>query len=153
MWEASLSLLSLTGIKQVNERIDVILNLVGADEFSLDAAEIAKIVRSSLASANVSLVKGDYKTPAVKVLISGKSSGGGAHYTVELVVTALLPSPFAKERSISAIVWRDTATAEHLIRFDPAAKELVKPTGPIRERVYDTVREVALRLASGLRGS
>lgn len=34
-----------------------------------------------------------------------------------------------------------------MIRFDPAAKKLVEPGGPINERVYASVREVAARLA------
>jgi len=144
---------NLTGIKQVQERIDVALNLTGADEFGVDPAEVVKIVRAALRSAGVAVERGDQRTPTVKVLIAGESSGGGATFNVEILVTALLPSPFAKERTVQAILWRDAAAGKHLIRYDPAAKELVKPTGPMKERVYDSVREVSLRLASALKAA
>ena len=37
--------------------------------------------------------------------ITGESAGGGgAEFTVEIVVRALVPSPFAKDRSIEAII-------------------------------------------------
>lgn len=129
------------------------LNLSGADEFGVEAAEIVKIVRAALASAGVTVAKGNERTPSVKVSVTGESSGGGATFTVEIMVAALLPSPFAKDRSIQAILWRTSAVGKHLIRFDPAAKELVKPSGPMKERVYDSVREVSLRLASALKAA
>jgi hypothetical protein len=144
---------NLAGVKQIQERIDVTLNLSGADEFGVEAGEIVKIVRGALASAGVTVAKGNEKTPSVEVLITGESSGGGATFTVEIVVAALLPSPFAKDRSIQAIIWRASVEGKHLIRFDPAAKELVKPTGPMKERVYDSVREVAQRLAAALKAA
>ncbi len=140
---------NLAGVKQVQERIDVSLSLKGADEFAVEANEAIKIVRSALSSSGISISKGDYKIPSVHVAITGESAGGrGAEFTVEIVVRALVPSPFAKDRSIEAIIWRNSATGHHLMRYDPASKGLVKPSGTIKDRVYDTVREVAARLAA-----
>lgn len=138
---------NLAGVKQVQERIDVSLNLKGADEFGVEANEVIKIVRSALSSGGISMAKGDYKVPSVHVAITGESAGGGgAEFTVELVVRALVPSPFAKDRSIEAIIWRNSATGHHIMRYDPASKGLVKPSGAIKDRVYDTVRQVTTRL-------
>jgi hypothetical protein len=137
---------NLAGLKQVQERINVSLNLKGADEFGVEANEVIKIVSSALRSSGISRAKGDYKVPSVHVAITGESAGGGgAEFSVELVVRALVPSPFAKDRSIEAIIWRDSATGHHLMRYDPASKGLVKPSGAIKDRVYDTVRQVATR--------
>ncbi len=145
---------NLAGVKQVQERINVTLNLKGADEFGVGATEVTKIVRTALTSGGVSIAKGDYKIPSVHVAISGESAGGGgAEFTVELVVRALLPSPFAKDRSIEAIIWRSASTGRHLMRYDPASKDLVKPSGAISDRVYDTVREVAARLTADLKAA
>ena len=140
---------NLAGVKQIQERIDVSLNLKGADEFAVEANEVIKIVRSALSSSSISVLKGDYRTPSVHIAITGESAGGGgAEFTVEIVVRALVPSPFAKDRSIEAIIWRYSATGHHLMRYDPASKGLVKPSGTIKDRVYDTVREIAARLAA-----
>lgn len=140
---------NLAGVKQIQERIDVSLNLKGADEFAVEANEVIKIVRSALSSSGISVVKGDYKIPSVHVAITGESAGGGgAEFNVEIVVRALVSSPFAKDRSIEAIIWRNSATGHHLMRYDPASKGLVKPSGTIKDRVYDTVRGVAARLAA-----
>lgn len=140
---------NLAGVKQIQERIDVSLNLKGADEFAVEANEVIKIVRSALSVSGISLAKGDYKIPSVHVAITGESAGGGgAEFTVEIVVRALISSPFAKDRSIEAIIWRNSATGHHLMRYDPASKGLVKPSGTMKDRVYDTVREVAARLAA-----
>jgi hypothetical protein len=145
---------NLAGMTQLQDRIDVSLNLKGADEFAVEANEVVKIVRSTLNSSGISLVKGDYRVPSVRVAIAGQSAGGGgADFTVEIVVRALLPSPFAKERSVDAIIWRSSATGHHLMRFDPASKALVKPSGAIKDRVYDSVREVAARLAADVRAA
>ena len=144
---------NLAGIKQLHERIDVAFNLTGAGEFGLDAGEITKIVRAALTSTAVVFAKGDHTTPSIKVLIAGESSGGGGSYEVELLVTAMVPSPFANERSIQAILWRDSVKGAHHLRFDPAAKEIVKPSGPMKERVYDSVREISLRLASAFKAT
>lgn len=140
---------NLAGVKQIQERINVSLNLEGADEFGVETNEIIKIVRSALSSSGISMTKGDYKMPNVHVAIAGESAGVlGAAFTVELVVRALVPSPFAKDRSIEAIIWRSSATGRHIMRYDPASKGLVKPSGTLKDRVYDTVREVATRLAA-----
>jgi hypothetical protein len=145
---------NLAGIKIVQEKIDVSLNLKGANEFGVDANETVRIIRAALASSGITMIKGDYNTPIVHVSIDGESSGGGgAQFTVEVVVRTLLPSPFLKERTIEAIIWRGTAAGHQLLRFDPAAKELVKPTRSINESVYDTVREVAAHLASEIKGA
>lgn len=140
---------NLAGVKQIQERIDVTLNLKGADEFAVEANEVIKIVRAALSSSGISTTKGDYKIPSVHVAITGESAGGGgAEFSVEIVVRALVQSPFAKDRSIEAIIWRNSATGYHLMRYDPASKGLLKPSGTIKDRVYDTVREVAARLAA-----
>ena len=141
---------NLAGVKQMHERIEVSLDLKGAEEFSIDASEVSKIVRTALGSAGVALVgPGDYKVPSVHVRIAGESTGlGGANFSVEVVVSSTIPSPFAKDRSVNVIVWRAAGTASQIVRFDPAAKDLVKPSGTIRDRVYETVRTLAGRLGS-----
>jgi len=145
---------NLAGIKQLRERVDVSLSLKGADEFGVEAGEVAKIVRTTLLASGLTFAKGDFKMPGIQISVQGESTGGGgAQFAVELVVTALLPSPFVKERSIQAIIWRGTASGHHLQRYDPATKELIKPTGLIRDRVYESVKEVASRLASDAKAS
>jgi hypothetical protein len=90
----------------------------------------------------------------VGVSISGESTGGGgAHYTVEALVRATTSSPFAKNRSVEAIFWRGVSSGEEMQRYDSASKGFIKPSGPINERVYASVREVASRLAADLRKS
>lgn len=146
---------NLAGIKTVREPIEVSLALKGASEFALDATEVAKIVRTFLATTSVSIAKSDQATPSIEILISGEASGGTGtgSYQVEILVKAILPSPFAKDRNIHAVLWRDGAKGSHILRYDSAAKELIKPSGALKERVYDSVREVSLRLASAFKAA
>jgi hypothetical protein len=140
---------NIAGMRQVQERIDVSLSIKGADEFGVEASEVIKIVRSALSHAGVSVAKGSYEIPSVHVAITGeRAGGGGADFTVELVIRAQIPSPFAKDRSIDAIIWRNSAADSQHMRYDPASKGFVSPSGAIKGRVYDTVREVAARLAA-----
>lgn len=140
---------NLAGVKQIQERIDVSLNLERADEFGIESSEIIKIVHSALSSSSISITKGSYETPSIHVAISGESSGGGgAQFSVEIVVRTIVTSPFAKGRSIDVIIWRNSAIGNHLMRYDPILKSVVKPSGAIKDRVYDSVREVATRLAT-----
>ena len=140
---------NLAGVKQAQERIDVSLNLKGADEFAIEANEVIKIVRSALSSSGISTAKGDHKTPSVHVAITGESTGGGgAEFTVELVIRARVPSPFAKDRSIEAIIWRESAAKRHIAYYDPVLHSIVEPSGTIKDRVYDAVRKVAAQLAT-----
>jgi hypothetical protein len=139
---------NLAGITKVHEKISVILNLKGAEEFRLDPNRIKGAVRKTLNSAGVATDGSGIGTPMVTASVVGEvTGGGGARYVVELVVKATIPSPFAQNRSVEAIFWRGVASGEDMMRYDPASKELVKPTGPLDERVYASVQEVALHLA------
>lgn len=140
---------NLSGVKQLQERIDVSLNLKGADEFGVEANEVIKIVRSTLNSCGISTASEGYEIPSVHVEITGESTGGGgAKFNVEIAIHALLPSPFADERSIDAIIWRYSASGDHLMRYDPASKGMVSPSGTINSRVYDAVHAVTSRLVT-----
>ena len=143
---------NLVGITNVHEKISVALNLKGADEFRLDSQKITALVRDTLNAAGVGTNGSGIGTPMVSASISGESTGGGgARYTVEVLVRATTPSPFAKNRSVEAIFWRGIASGEEVERYDPASKSFIKPSGPINERVYGSVREVAARLAADLK--
>jgi len=140
---------NLAGLRQVQERIDVTLSLKGADEFAVESSEVINIVRSALRSSDILMAKGIYETPSVHVAIVGESTGGGgAAFSVEIVIRALIPSPFAKDRSIDAIIWRKSAISKHFQLYDPVSKGFVSPNGDIKDRVYDSVREVVARLAA-----
>lgn len=143
---------NLVGINKVHEKISVSLSLKGAEEFRVDPDEVKKIVRSALSSVGVATNGSGLSVPMVSASIAGESTGGGgARYTVELFVRATIPSPFAQNRSVKAIFWHTVASGEETMRYDPAAMGLVKPNGPINERVYASVREVAARLAAELK--
>ena len=142
---------NLVGITKVHENIAVALNLKGADEFQVDSQKITVFLRDALSSVGILTNGSGLGTPMVGVSISGESTGGGgARYTVEVFVRATTLSPFAKDRSVEAIFWRGAASGEEVQRYDPAAKGFIKPNGPINERVYASVREVAGRLAADL---
>lgn len=143
---------NLVGIRQTKERIDVTLNLSGAGEFAVDAGEVAKIAKAAIVSAGVKLADGN-EAPSVMVLIHGKTSGVSFEYTVELAVTASVVSPFAKDHTIHAIIWRDSAVGYFPISWDSQSKKFLKPSGPMNERVYDSLREVAIRLTSALKAA
>ena len=143
---------NLTGIDKVHEKIAVSFNLKGAEEFRLDPEEIKKILRNALGSVGVVTNGSGLGVPMVGASVVGESTGGGgARYIVEVFVRATIRSPFAKNRSVEAIFWRDIASGEETMRYDPASKDLVKPRGPISERVYSSVRDVASHLASELK--
>jgi hypothetical protein len=140
---------NLAGITKVHEKISVVLNLKGAEEFGVDPDRIKAAVRKKLKSAGVATDGAGIGTPMVTASVVGEATGGGgARYVVELVVKATIPSPFTQNRSVQAIFWRGVASGEDMMRYDPASKDLVKPTGPLDERVYASVEEVALHLAS-----
>lgn len=143
---------NLVGIRQTKERIDVTLNLSGAGEFAVDAGEVAKIAKAAIVSAGVKLADGN-EAPSVMVLIHGKTSGVTFEYTVELAVTASVVSPFAKDHTIHAIIWRDSAVGDFPMSWDSQSKKFLKPSGPMNERVYDSLREVAIRLTSALKAA
>jgi hypothetical protein len=143
---------NLVGITKVHENISVALNLKGADEFQVDSQKVTALLREALSSAGIGTNGSGLGTPMVGVSISGESTGGGgARYTVEVFVRATTSSPFAKNRSVEAIFWRGVASGEEMQRYDPASKGFIKPSGPINERVYASVREVASRLAADLK--
>ena len=140
---------NLSGINKLHEKIIVNLNLKGAEEFNIDADEIRKIIRSTLSIVNVDVNGSETMLPMLGVSISGISSGGGgARYTIEVYVRDTIKSPYAKDRSIQIILWYGVASAEDNLRYDVISKGLVKPTGSIKDRVYNTVRAVASRLSS-----
>lgn len=140
---------NLSGVWQVQERIDVSLSLKGADEFGVESSEVIKIVRAAIIQSGIAFVKGDIGTPSIHVDITGVSAGGGgAEFLVEMVINASIPSPFATDRSIEAIIWRASAAGRHLMRYDPVAKGMVKPIGAIKDRIYDAIREVTTRFAT-----
>jgi len=139
---------NLAGITKVHEKISVTLNLKGAEEFRVDPDRIRSTVRKALNSAGVATDGSGIGTPMVSASVVGQTTGGGgARYAVELIVKATVPSPFTKNRSVEVIFWRAIASSEETMRYDPAAKDLLKPGGPIDERVYASMQEVASRLA------
>jgi hypothetical protein len=139
---------NLVGIEKVHEKLAVVLNLRGAEEFRVDPNRIKDVVRKTLNSAGVATNGSGIGVPIVTASVVGEATGGGgARYVVELVVRATIPSPFVKNRSVEAIFWRGTASGEEMIRYDPASKDLVKPASPLDERVYASVQNVALQLA------
>ena len=143
---------NLAGIMKVHEKLSVSLNLKGAEEFRVDPEKVKSAIRKALTSAGVATDGSGIGVPMVSVSISGQSTGGGgARYTVELIVRATIPSPFTKNRSAEAIFWRSVATSEETMRYDPASKDFVKPGDQIGERVYGSVQEVTSRLASDLK--
>lgn len=143
---------NLVGITKVHENISVALNLKGADEFRVDSQKITVFLRDALNSVGIGTNGSGIGTPMVGVSISGESTGGGgARYTVEVFVWATTSSPFAKNRSVEAIFWRGVTSGEEVQRYDRASKGFIKPSGPINERVYASVREVAARLAADLK--
>lgn len=143
---------NLVGIKEINQRITVSLQLKGADEFRVDPEHIKRIVVNTLSSGGISVKKTDTALPMLSVSITGESAGGGgASYTVELFLRAYLPSPFTKGHSIEAIIWKASSSGQEMMRFDPVAKKLVEPGGPINERVYGSVHEIAVRLIKDLK--
>jgi len=144
---------NLTGITIVSEKISVALDLMGAEEFKLDAQKITAIVRDALMEAGVGTNGSGIGTPKVSVGISGQSSGRGTgQYTVEVVVRATIPSPFAKNRNVDAIFWRGAASGEQTLRFEPGVG-IIEPSGTIDERVYTSIREVAARLAADFKNA
>jgi hypothetical protein len=143
---------NLVGITKVHENISGALNLKGADEFQVDSQKITVLLRDALNSVGIATNGSGLGTPMVGVSISGESTGGGgARYTVEVFVRATTSSPFAKNRSVEAIFWRGVSSGEEMQRYDPVSKSFIKPSGPINERVYASVREVAARLAADLK--
>lgn len=144
--------MNLAGITKVHEKLSVSLNLKGAEEFRIDAEKVINAVRKALTSTGVATDGSGIGVPMVSVWIAGQSTGGGgALYTVELIVRATIPSPFTKNRSVEAIFWRAVANGEETMRYDPASKDFVKPSGQIDERVYGSVQEVASWLAIDLK--
>jgi hypothetical protein len=140
---------NLVGIGKVHQNISVALNLKGADEFRVDPQKVKVLLREALNTAGIGLNGSGSGTPMISATISGESTGGdGARYEVEVFVRATVLSPFAKDRSVEVIFWRGVASAEELQRYDPASKGFVKPSGPINERVYASVRQVVGRLAA-----
>jgi hypothetical protein len=143
---------NLVGITKVHEKISVALNLKGADEFRIDSQKITGLLRDALSAVGIGTNGSGLGSPMVGVSISGVSTGGGgARYTVEVFVWATTSSPFAKNRSVEAIFWRGVESGEEIERYDPASGSFIKPTGPINERVYAFVREIAARLAADLK--
>lgn len=107
-----------------------------------------KIVLDALSGVAVSAKRADTFLPRLSVSLTGFSTGGGgADYTVEILLLAHLPSPYAQERSLEAIIWKGVSSGRDLMRYNPVSKKLVEPGGPISDRVYASVREVAARLA------
>ena len=140
---------NLSGIDKLHEKIIVHLNLKGAEEFKVDAEEIRKILRGALSNAGVDVNSTEVGFPMIGASIVGESTGGGgARYTVEVFIRANIASPYAKGRSIQIILWYGCVTGEENMRYDSISKGLVKPTSAINDRVYNSVREVASRLAS-----
>ena len=143
---------NLSGLKAVQERINVELNLKGADEFDIEVSEVVNRVRTTLGVSALSFEKGDSSTPSLVVDIKGESAGnGGARFTVELIVRILVPSPFLPNRSADVIIWRTSVSSNQLTRFDPASKNFIKPNGIIKNRVYDSVMEASKLLMTDLR--
>jgi hypothetical protein len=143
---------NLAGIKKVHEKISVALDLKGADEFRIDAEQIKTRVRKELNAAGLTMDGSGTGLPMVKAIVAGEATGGGgARYLVELVVMANMPSPFIRNRSVNAIVWRGVSSGDEAMRYDPTAKGLLSPRDPINERVYASVQEVASRLAADAR--
>jgi hypothetical protein len=128
---------NLVGIKEINQRVTVSLQVKGADEFRVDPErvdpeKVKRIVLDALSGAGISAKKTDTALPMLSVSLSGESTGGGgASYAVELFLRAHLPSPFAKERSIEAIIWKGSSSGREMMRFDPAAKKLGSPGIPV----------------------
>lgn len=143
---------NLVGITKVHEKMSVSLNIEGAEEFRVDPERVSSIVRKTLISAGVGADGSGIGVPMVSVSIAGQSTGGGgARYTVELIVRATIPSPFTKNRSVEAIFWRAVATSDEMVRYDPESKDFIKPSSQIGERVYGSVQEIASRLESDLK--
>jgi len=144
---------NIAGMRQVQDRIGVSLSIKGADKFGIDSNEVIKIVRAALSGTGVSLKKNGYdEVPRIHVSITGESTGGGgAAFTIELVIRAQIPSTFAKGRNIDAIIWRNSIADRHIMTFDPISKSFVVPSGAIKDRVYNATREVATHLAADIK--
>lgn len=139
---------NLVGIEKVHEKISVGLNIKGGDEFQIDTKKVREIIENALDTVGVKTSGSGIGTPMVGITISGESTGGGgACYRVVLAVRATISSPFAKNRSVDAILWICEASGDEVMRYDPASEGFVKPKSQINERVYASVHEVASRLA------
>jgi hypothetical protein len=139
----------LVGISEVHDKITVDIDIKGAEEFRIDAEKVKKIFLGMLKTVDIATTASGSKLPMFKTSISGEATGGGgAKFTVEVNIVLSIPSPFAENRSINVILWRGSRSREEIMRYDPIAKDFVKPSGPINDRVYEVVRELASQLAA-----
>jgi hypothetical protein len=139
----------LVGISEIHDRIAVNVTLKGAEEFRIDAEEVKKIFLGMLKTSDIATTASSSRLPILKTSITGETTGGGgAKFAVEVNIVLSIPSPFAENRSIDVILWRGSRSREEIMRYDPIAKDFVKPTVPIRDRVYEVVRELASQLAA-----
>lgn len=142
---------NLVGLSAISETVSVSLNLEGAEDFDLKAERLRDLARGRLKDEGL-LRPEDSQLPSVAVFIVGHSGGGGgAEYTIRLVLSSRVPSPFIKDRSIRATVWHASESDRQLMRYDSATKKVVKPAGPLQQRVEATLLQVIEALVADIR--
>lgn len=123
--------INLVGLKAVAESISITLKLEGAEDFDLKAEQLRMLIRERLKKAALLGAPGK-QLPRFAVSIAGRSGGrGGADYSVTMTLAARVPSPFAKDRTISAIVWHAGELDHQLMFYDAAARKI-----PIRLALF-----------------
>jgi hypothetical protein len=141
----------LIGLPGISERVSITVKLEGAEEFGLKPERLQSLIRDRLRKDGI--LGGSAKDlPTLNVSVAGRSTGGGgADYRVEITLSARVQSPFAKERSIAAIIWRADSSDSQAMSYDPASKKVLNPPGPLNARVEATLLQVMDTFAADVR--
>jgi len=132
---------NLEGLKTINERITIEINVSADESFNLDEGKIRDVIKKKLRDMKLQI--NGKSNNSLFLNIDGKTTGGGgSQHTIKLSLLSRIPSPFKTENKIQTILWFTERHESNVMRFDPDKKKIVNVKGSINSRVYGTVDDI-----------
>jgi hypothetical protein len=141
---------NLAGVRGIQPTISVSLDVEGAQDLDLQSNQIKTVATEQFTKSGL-LSKPGTAAPQLYIVVSGRGTGGGgADYSIELLLTAHLASPFTSNHGIEVIIWRSSMRDSQNTRYDPVSKKLVNVPGTPKDRMIGSLKEILAKLIADI---
>jgi len=141
---------NLIGVIKLSETVYANVNLSGSDDISISQSTLKDIIKKEIVKNKIKQGTGS-GLPILKVFLSGKGTGGGGvKFNVEAYLVTTMDSPFKKNNSIDAIIWTDSISEEHIMKYDPNVKKIVNVVGKPEDKIIAGVKAIIGKLSKDI---
>ena len=142
---------NLVGVSKINDTIFANVNISGSENINISQSMIKDIVKKELSGNKIKQGTGE-GVPVLKVFVAGEGTGGGGiKFIVTVHLTTTIDSPYKKGNTIDAIIWTESISEEHIMKYDPKVKKIVNVSGKPEDKIISSLKNVIRNLCKDIK--